>query len=154
MNNDTEDTQNRWQRIYDAQYREKVHKATELSDLINETEFRELAGRNGNTTIEAYERLLIRNGYAYRHPRTYERIIGHYKSTREEIRLIQKLQPCVPYAQMRNRSIGVRFKKTQDINRRMEQFKNGDKRIKATQTIGRKTGQFKTVWYSRHDRRK
>ena len=158
MNISRQDTRNRWQQIYDSTYDDKIYNATQLSDLISETEFREIVRRNGNTALEKQEKQLIRNGFIYRHPRTQELIIGHYKSTHAELRLVKKLQPCVPYARRRNaKQPSLRFKSSNTLKCFVSNAgKNKtDKRIKVVQVgIYESTKQFKTVWYSRHDRRK
>ena len=153
-----QDTRNRWQQIYDSTYNDKMYNATQLSDLINETEFREIVRRNGNTTVEKQEKQLIRNGFVYRHPRTQELIIGPYRSTYTEIRLVKKLQPCVPYARRRNgKQPSLRFKSVNALKRFVSNASKNktDKRIRIVQVgMYESTKQFKTVWYSKHDRRK
>lgn len=160
MNKPKQDTRNRHQKLYDLQYRDKIEaqpydkRTQENTPELSISEAQEYIRRKGNTNIDHYEKLLIRNGYSYKHPRTHERIIGHYKSTREDRRLIQKLQPCVTYHQQVNRTRGVKFKKGGNLRGKIEKWLKGDKRVKATTTIGHKTGQFKTVWYSGNMRRK
>jgi len=122
--------------------------------LISEVEFRHLVQLKGNTDYEGYEKLLIRNGFSYRHPRTRELIIGCYKSTREQIGLCKKLQPCTPYNREANRSRGVTLGKCEGYHRELRVKQWIREKVKLSTKVGRKLKTFRTIWYSSNNRRK
>lgn len=123
---------------------------------MERTQFQQLIERNGNDNIEHIHKELYRNGFGFVHPRTKELMPTVEKSTKEQLDKIRKTLPCCPYHQQKNRQVSRKFKGISQLRKWVESSMQGktDKRIKANLTVGRKTAQFKTVWYSKHQRRK
>lgn len=159
------DTRNESQKLYDEQYHKQIYgfpqdeRTLENTPTLTKAEFQELAQRNGNTNIDYYNNLFGRTGFSYLHPRTSQRIIPHWKGSKEETRLVKKLQPCVAY-KPQTRSIGLKVKLA--AWKWFEKTKLHIKHLTGKVTIGShittvrqaNRSRFRTVWYSKYDRRK
>jgi len=86
-------------------------------------------------------------------------IIPHWKGSKEEMRLVRKLQPCVAY-KPQARSIGLKVKlaawKWFEKTELHIKYLTGKIAIGSDITAVRQANRsrFRTVWYSRFDRRK
>ena len=159
------DTRNEFQKVYDIQYERQIYgfrrddRTPENTPTLMKAEFQGLVQRNGNTNIDYYYNLFERTGFSYLHPRTRQQIIPHWKGSKEETRLVRKLQPCVAY-KPQTRSIGLKVRSTVwkwfQKTKLHVKYLTGKIMIGSDITAVRQANRsrFRTVWYSRYARRK
>jgi len=129
------DTRNRFQRMFDARYNDKIVKSKQP---ISKAEFHALSIQN-QTNLDKFEYLSRLEGSMRKHPRTKELI----QFQTSDVQNYSKF-PRVAYHRRQNQKI-------QQITATIQ---DGKLNVEIESVKPRKTNQWQSVWYSKHQRRK
>lgn len=137
MNTQTEkmDTRNRFQRIFDARYNDKIVKSNQP---ISKAEFHVLSMRN-QTNLDKFEYLSRLEGSMRKHPRTKELI----QFQTSDVQNYSKF-PRIAYHRRKNQ-------KCQQITAMIQ---DGKLNVSIESIPPKKTNQWKSVWFTKGQRRK